>query len=658
MAENIKKLDLSDLGLDTAAPKTPADQAQEAVTDIREVQTKTPIDDNTPPIQSVTGTVNIKEEKRQRNIPHPRRDNNGESHLTAVGDINKFLGREPKKKTSPIEDTRADLYKLADEGLDRTKKDLLRPGGRIDEAKQKYIEAAWPKLLERAKNNKRLKEQIDNLNKIFDNDARFDDITEFERHGYILYIVARKDTGIDNKYLGIIDNDESNTTKGPRFSADAQREIDQIIEYNSDIDFSDLDDEETLSIGTSKRPSPAIPDIENNPSDNAERPDISKAKVEEDKVELQDDIRLLEIDKTNEEEIENDEDATDYISDEQTKQIQKEYRQELVQKLRLDRTNDLEGFVVETKPIALNRALKAKSHNGFTYLWPLPYTGIGVEMTPLKGDEIIQLNPTNTDFETVKGLSTVFSIFYHHITNPNKAPFETWLRQISDYDIDSLIFGAHAATFKDSNYITYECTNPKCKKVFLQKKDIMDMVTFPNDEAKQRFNDILAKDTVMKQTYKTTPKRISEDYAIGFVSQSIYSNLFEPASLDNDFAKKFAPIVQVMPNIDKVYRIDNQRRTLTPIDFKIVEGSLSKTVEKRVKSLHTIFQTFTPDERSIVIAEAQKISQQMNKWKINYSIPETTCPHCQTVIPKRESNPLNILFTRAQLPIVVAYIPE
>ena len=665
MAEDKKNLSLSDLGLEDAAPETPADKAahEAKVSNIQTVETKDPnLTKNDPPIQSVTATVEVEEEKKTRNIPKPIRNNNGAAagptEYKEIGDVNKFLGRKPKEYKDPAQANREKLYELADKGLERTKKELLAPGGRIEEGKRKFIEETWPKLEKRARDNKRLKEQIDKLNNIMDTDARFDGATELERHGYILYVVARKPTGVDNEYFGLEDKGQNNSPSGPRFSAETTKEIDQIIEYNKDFDLEDDEDEDTLSLGQNKSSKQMyqeeIPEIDNKVSDSAERPDVSKAKVD-DNITLQDDIRLLEEDKDETEEVE---DAEEYISEEQTKQIQREYKQQLIKELKLNRTDDLEGFTIETKPLMLNKALRARDFQSFTYLWPLPYTGIGVEMSPLKGDEIIQLNPTNTDFETVKGLSTVFSILYHHIANPNKAPFETWLRQVSDYDIDSLIFGAHAATFKDSNYLTYECDNPKCKKVFLQKKDIMDMVSFPTDEAKQRFNDILAKDTVMKQTYKTSPKRISDDYAIGFVSQSIYSNLFEPASLSNEFSQRFASIIQVMPNIDKVYRIDNVNKKLIPIEFKMVEGSLSKTVEKRVRSLNTIFQTFTSDERSIVIAEAQKISQQMDKWKINYGIPATTCPHCGKELAKRESNPLNILFTRAQLPIVVAYIPD
>ena len=605
----------------------------------------------------------------QESVTQDVEDSSSGTKYKEIKNINAFLGRKPKPKKDPVRQTLDNLYDKADKNIERTKRDLSRPGGRIDEAKRKYIAWKYPKLMARAQNNKRLQAQIDKINQIIDTDPRFDGITEYERHAYILFVVSRDEhTGVNNEYFGI---EEKPINGAPRSSNDNIKAIDDIIKETESlgIDFHDDGDEDFLSLGTndSGTSMPIIAEkkikpekVEIDEVDESSVPDTSKAKVEDKDDKLDSDSIFLTEDadeklgNTNE-----DEDIADIgVSEDQIKENQKEFRKDLIEKLRLNRTDDLEGFTVSTKPIAINKALKPKNISSFSYTWPLLYTGIGAEFTPLNGDEIISLNPANTDFETVRGLNTVFSILYRHIINPNKAPFETWLRQTSDYDIDNIIFGTHAATFKDTNYITYECTNKKCKHIFLQKRDIMDMVVFPNDETKERFNSILDNDGVMSHTYKSTPKRINDDYAIGFVSQSIYSNLFEPASLPADFTKTYAPIISLMPNIDKIYRIDNNSRQLIPINFGVIENSLSKTVQRKVKSIYTLFKYFTSDERSIIVAEAQKISNQLDKWKISYAIPETVCPKCGQKIERQESNPLNILFTRAQLPIVAAYIPE
>lgn len=698
MAED-KKLSLEDLGMEKEDNNT-----NEKVT-----VTVTPtnqIDSNQPPIDSMSVSspitdgpvVNYKDTKPKKHIITPNDKNevndadakpaptpkNGageivgdsEHKYTQITNVNQFLGRKPKPKEDPIRKTLDNLYKKADENIERVKKDLSRPGGVIDEGKRKYIAFKYPKLEARAKTNPRLQNQIKKINDIIDTDPRFDGITDYERKAYILFVIARDESiGVNNEYFGIEEKSDNNA---PRSSNDNMKFIDSIIEENNNlgIDF-DNEDDDMLSLGAnvntietprfndintavSSSDKPNKVEIASNDEEEEKTttiiPNADDANVEKDKTDS--DTIFLTEDIDDDSESEDDEDDDIGVSEEQLKKNREEFRNDLVQKLRLNRTDDLEGFVVSTKPISLKAAIKPKQVSSFSYTWPLLYTGVGAEITPLAGDEIINLNPQNTNFETVRGLNTVFSILYHHIINQNKAPFETWLRQTSDYDIDNIIFGAHAATFKDSNYVTYECSNKKCKHIFLRKVDIMDMVTFPNDETKKRFNDILDSDGVMSQTYKSTPKRINNDYAIGFVSQSIYSNLFEPASLSAEFTKKYGPIISLMPNIDKIYRIDNTTKSLYPIDFGVVEKSLSKTVQRKVRSIYTILQSFTPDERSIVVAEAQKIANQMDKWKVTYSIPETKCPVCGQKIEKQESNPLNILFTRAQLPIVAAYIQE
>ena len=683
-----KKLSLSDLGVEDDTNTSENKKVEITVTPAKTMDYQPPIS-NVTVSEPVDGPVVNAERPEKRYVtPHDREDaikkaeeeklrrvqeavtetvhDSSGATYKEIKNINAFLGRKPKKKEDPIRKNLDNLYKKVDDNIDRTKKDLSRPGGRIDEGKRKYVEWKYPKLMSRAQNNKRLQAMIDKVNQIIDTDPRFDGISDYERKAYILFVVSKDyNTGVDNKYFGI---EEQKTNSAPRSSNDNIKAIDDIIKETDSlgIDFSDDGDDDFLSLGTNNYSSNAKVDKKFKPEkievkddeDVNVIPDASEATVD-DKDEKLDSDNVFLTEDADEKEDPSDEDMADIgVSEEQIKENQKEFREELIQKLRLNRTDDLEGFTVSTKPIAINKALKPKHVNSFSYTWPLLYTGIGAEITPLNGDEIINLNPSNTNFETVRGLNTIFSILYRHIINPNKAPFETWLRQTSDYDIDSIIFGAHAATFKDTNYLTYECTNKKCKHIFLQKKSIMDMVVFPNDETKERFNSILDNDGVMSQTYKSTPKRINEDYAIGFVSQSIYSNLFEPASLPSDFTKKYAPIISLMPNIDKIYRIDNENRQLIPINFGVVENSLSKTVQRKVKSIYTILQSFTPDERSIVVAEAQKIANQLDKWKITYAIPETVCPKCGQKIERQESNPLNILFTRAQLPIVAAYIQE
>ena len=112
-----------------------------------------------------------------------------------------------------------------------------------------------------------------------------------------------------------------------------------------------------------------------------------------------------------------------------------------------------------------------------------------------------------------------------------------------------------------------------------------------------------------------------------------------------------------MPNIDTVYKIDAASRTLIPISFGKFDN-LEKFVMRKVKGLVQIMKHFTPDERAVVISEAGKISATFNSERIQYRLPATTCPVCGEKIEEQVVTPLDLLFMRAQLPIVAASIQE
>ena len=648
-----KEMSLADLGLEeqTPAEKAAADAEMAKYTEgkeIEEPEVKEVIQTESGAVESVVlQPVAPKEEKKKEKKEYLTPDGRTADGKTQYGeiitDVNKIAKTPMQEEGNPIRDTLDNFYNMADEGIERTKKEMLAEGGRIDEAKRKYIEETYEKLDRRARTNKSVADHIAAINHAIDTDARFDGISELERKGYILFTVAHDEkVGIDNKYFNIEDEE---LPRKPRLSSDVSKEVKSISD-----DTLSLDNEGSVSLGKNNTGKPVVPDI-------------SKAKVEDDDtLELDDEKEkpedfLRDEDEKPEQEDTEDDDVQEQISEDQRKEIRHRFKEDLVQKLNLDKNNEIDGFTISTKPIKLIQALNVESNSAPSVIWPLMVTGVPIEMTAFMNDEIVVLNPQNTDFNKVSGLKKVFSIFYNHIINSNKPKFETWLHQVVDYDIDNLVFAGFAATFKDTNYLTYECTNPKCKNVYLEKKDIMDMVVFPNEDVKKRFNDIIAKDTVSSQVYETKPCKISDNFALGFVSQSIYSNLFEPASIPEDMAKKYSTIISIMPNIDKAYKINRTNRTLAPIVFGVDE-SLSKTTMKKIKALNTIFDTFSTDERAIAIAEAQKISQKYSENQLKYCIPESKCPVCGEVIEQKETNPLNILFTRAQLPIVAAYIPE
>ena len=639
-----------------------------------------------------------------------RNDRNAGYQKVSINSFAKTPVGSKKKEENPIRKTLDGLYELADENIERTKQDLTRPGGRIDEAKHKYIDDRWALLQKRAKGSKSLRDHIKAIEDIMETDARFDGISEYLRKGYIIFKVAHDEgVGVNDETFGI---ETATREMKPRLSNEAAKEADSIIDQSEDNDdllsndkfvigedvsseipfMEETDEEEEVSMITEEENVETTKDNVNIPEKTVE--EVKKAepvavkkvaKVIEDNIPTKEEVKedpdvneniptvdttattasdpsdLISIEGGEEEEENTDlRETTDEeeLTEEQKAVMRKDLKTQIISKLNLNRTNDLEGFEISSRPISLNASIDRdhKIEEDLSVTWGLQYSGVAIEIAPFYGQELIKLNPEVTNFQTVAGLRTIFSLLYKHFTVKNKPKFETWLRQISDYDIDCMIFGAYYASFRDNNFLTYEC--PKCHKAFIEKKDCKDMVVYPNDKVKERFASILKRDTVGTKLYKTKPIKINDKYAVGFVTQSIYSNMFEPAALSDDFKKKYATIINIMPNIDRVYRINYETHKLDPIMFGVIEGDITKTVQRKVKGLNTIISSFTPDERSLLIAEADKISRVFDADVIRYQIPSTVCPECGTKIKGIQESPLNLLFMRAQLPIVAASIPE
>ena len=637
-----------------------------------------------------------------------RNDRNAGYQKVSINSFAKTPVGSKKKEENPIRKTLDGLYELADQNIERTKQDLTRPGGRIDEAKHKYIDDRWALLQKRAKGSKSLRDHIQAIEDIMETDARFDGISEYLRKGYIIFKVAHDEgVGVNDETFGI---ETATREMKPRLSNEAAKEADAILDQSEDNDdllsndkfvigedvsseipfMEETDEEEEVSMITEEENVETTKDNVNIPEKTVEevKPVATAkkvAKVIEDNIPTKEEVKedpdvneniptvdttattasdpsdLISIEGGEEEEENTDlRETTDEeeLTEEQKAVMRKDLKTQIISKLNLNRTNDLEGFEISSRPISLNASIDRdhKIEEDLSVTWGLQYSGVAIEIAPFYGQELIKLNPEVTNFQTVAGLRTIFSLLYKHFTVKNKPKFETWLRQISDYDIDCMIFGAYYASFRDNNFLTYEC--PKCHKAFIEKKDCKDMVVYPNDKVKERFASILKRDTVGTKLYKTKPIKINDKYAVGFVTQSIYSNMFEPAALSDDFKKKYATIINIMPNIDRVYRINYETHKLDPIMFGVIEGDITKTVQRKVKGLNTIISSFTPDERSLLIAEADKISRVFDADVIRYQIPSTVCPECGTKIKGIQESPLNLLFMRAQLPIVAASIPE
>lgn len=162
------------------------------------------------------------------------------------------------------------------------------------------------------------------------------------------------------------------------------------------------------------------------------------------------------------------EDEEPNLSEEEVKRLTHDYKEQVLEALKMERNEGLDEFVISKKPIKLKSALQVE-RSAYTVTFGLQYTGKQIEMTPVSGEELLQFNPQTTDLTTIGGLRKFFNIIYNH-TVGKKPDIDTWLKQISVYDLDCMLFTIYMANFKDVNYLSYQCPNNKCNKLFLEKK--------------------------------------------------------------------------------------------------------------------------------------------------------------------------------------------
>lgn len=716
-----KKLDLSALGLEQEA--TPAEQA--ASNAATQTTTETPVIHNEKIDTKVIkdperGEVKIdivKSDIDPNSIPRPKLkpptlDKKGNELKVArpirptgdagynndyqeITDINKIAKNPISKKKDPIRDTLNGLYGKADAGIERAKAEATKPGGRIDEAKHKYIDTQYALISKRAKNSKNLKKKIATINEIIDTDPRFDGITDYERKAYIVFKVAHdENVGINDESFGISDADV-----GTRFrnSAEASKAIEKQVSNDPD----EIDDNKFVIGEDTSSSLPFKEDVEEKKEEvKAEDPPVIDLPKKEpvEKVVDEDDNDSLPVKEEEDEETDIDVNLDKSIktqsvfaskpntepvagSDDEEEEIvdTDDIEEETPEEARSRRKKNGEIFLeqIDTvlnlkgidhalddyemgSPISLSMAIDHKKNVAPIprVTWGLQYTGTSFDMTPYSGEELIQFQKEPKEFENLKNLRTIFTIMYNHYVVPKKPKFETWLKQISNYDIPCLMFGMYLACYSKSNYMPYECHNPKCGKIFLEKKEPLDMVIFPNEDSKKRFNSILQKDSVPTRLYRTKPTKINEKYSISFVTPSIWSATFEQAALSDEIKTKFQNLTNLMPYIDCIYLNDNVNKKLNRIMFGAIENDVPKTVLRKVKGLASIFKTFNSDELNRISFEIGKIAASLNEEQISYQIPATTCPDCHTEINRSERGPLELLFTRAQLLTMKAIIPE
>lgn len=351
----------------------------------------------------------------------------------------------------------------------------------------------------------------------------------------------------------------------------------------------------------------------------------------------------------------NDEYDIDDGSEKSEEETIKELKNEIEGKLVIKNKFNLSKFAIANKPITSEKAnmIIANQNTAVSNVadWMMYGAEKAISVSGLSGPEILKLNPANSTRNRLNTFKDIYRIIYDHIIDNSKPNYETWLKTTRFSDLAHIYFALYKATFANSNFITYECTNSKCKKMFIKDINFDDMVSYANDDVKHNVEIFCKKDTnaPAKDFGESELFQISDNYAVALRHPSIWNVTIEVAALSDKFLEKYADMIDLISYIDNIYFIDPVHQMLVPIDTKPVANDLAKTSARRIASyIDNIINKFTSDEFFNLRGKINEFDENNNM--VTYKIPGATCPDCAEQIAETVNiAPENLLFTRHQL---------
>lgn len=350
------------------------------------------------------------------------------------------------------------------------------------------------------------------------------------------------------------------------------------------------------------------------------------------------------------------------ITDEEIQQIQEaaeaNLKNEILTKIiKAGKKLNTEQYVMSTKVISIKDALKDTGKKPVrTGSWPMMFAGRPYISTALKGPEIALLADTDdSDSNNTVGVTMdQIRIMYEHDANPNRpSTLEAWAKTIPIYDVESIFAAMYLASLKDANYIPMVCAKQSCQHAYLTDNiNIDDMVKFNSDDAKKRFEEIKAIQLTPENStsYESVVNVINDEFAIGLKVPSVFTMLFEYASLNADFINKYMTMVSIIHYIDYIYKIDEDTQTFQPIGWKTYPGDNGKTFKSKIATYSKILKEFDDTDFSILMALINAmINKTADQKYLNYEIPTQKCPKCGSEIEARPVFPRGLLFTRQRL---------
>lgn len=548
-------------------------------------------------------------------------------------DINKFFPKKTPVKSeaiTPNDDIFADL----DRALDRTKAEM---GSQMDAILDKRDAEIEEK--ESAETYKDIDDMVsDNVS---NEDFNFSDSDD---------IAADNETASSDEY------DYQEPIKQPHINTDISHDAENVV-TNTAVDHGNTINEDNTYLPKTIAYNPNVNDetasVEVTKSSNEPKTPVHvpEKKIDTDILDGVNNSSLFDDDDDNTDD-EYDIDDTAEKSEEETI---KELKSELETKLVIKSKFDLSKFAIANKSITSEKANMIIANKTIAVPnvadWMMYGAEKAISVSGLSGPEILKLNPANSTRNRLNTFKDIYRIIYDHIIDKSKPNYETWLKTTRFSDLAHIYFALYKATFANSNFITYECPNSKCKKMFIKEVNFDDMVSYASDEVKHNVEIFCKKDTnaPAKDFGESELFQISDNYAVALRHPSIWNVTIEVAALSDKFLEKYADMIDLISYIDNIYFIDSDHQMLVPINTKPVTNDLAKTSARRIATyIDNIINKFTSDEFFNLRGKVNEFDENNNA--VTYKIPGATCPDCAEQIAETANiAPENLLFTRHQL---------
>ena len=263
-------------------------------------------------------------------------------------------------------------------------------------------------------------------------------------------------------------------------------------------------------------------------------------------------------------------------------------------------------------------------------------SGYRASFTSLNNNEIINARKINgTEYEQNLKL---FKIIFDHIstTSIGKLKFEEFLKNTSENDFTTLVYGLYCATYpKESDY-TVKC--PKCKADNTAKVSKYSLIEVPNEETIKYVQSIISKNLPPEEALKYSILNIKEKFIleesktlIEISTPSLYdtiNSLSKPSKFRNIEAETFGYLKYItqiaIPNL----------AALSRGYLEFIE------VDQDDQKLDVFIKLSSADKSQL----EKMIADKINKYNVNYRLPDITCGSCATEIKKIDIDLLEMLF--------------